>query len=134
MGVSYILDTNIIISLQKGILNEVLPLKTKGISVITEMELRSFPHLNETQIFWLIRFIGSVPVLPLDEKVKETAIMIRSQKKVKLPDAIIAATAIVHHAVLLTNDMNLHTVEGLECQSLAVKQGNCHLPENITAH
>ena len=37
----------------------------------------------------------------------------------KLPDAIIAASAITENAVLLTND-RLHGVEGLECRELAV--------------
>ena len=37
----------------------------------------------------------------------------------KLPDAIIAASAITENTVLLTND-RLHGVEGLECLELAV--------------
>jgi hypothetical protein len=42
---------------------------------------------------------------------------VRFVSGLKLPDAIIAASAI--NAVLLTND-RLHGVEGLECRELAV--------------
>ena len=39
----------------------------------------------------------------------------------KLPDAIIAASAITENTVLLTNDRQLHGVEGLICRELAVR-------------
>ena len=43
--------------------------------------------------------------------VKEETISIRQNRKIKLPDAIIAATAIVHRAELLTNDKGLHNID-----------------------
>ena len=39
-----------------------------------------------------------------------------------LPDAIIAATAICHDAVLVTNDAELYNTPGLQSRGLAVRQ------------
>ena len=112
-----LLDTNIIIYLQKGLLAEDLPTDDYGISVITEMELRSAPSLDEQDRQWLLEFIKDVTVFELTSTVKENAIQIRQNKKVKLPDAIVAATAITHDAELLTNDkglLNLHNLSAKE--------------------
>jgi predicted nucleic acid-binding protein len=43
-------------------------------------------------------------VVPLTEEIEEEAIKIRRDVKLKLPDSIIAATAVKLGAVLLTND------------------------------
>jgi predicted nucleic acid-binding protein len=48
-----------------------------------------------------------VVVSPLDEKVENLAVEIRRHIKLKLPDCIIAATAIALDAVLLSNDTGL---------------------------
>ena len=52
-------------------------------------------------------FIADVTVSPLDEDVEYIAVEIRRTTKIKLPDCIIAATAIVLDAVLITNDPHL---------------------------
>lgn len=108
-----LLDTNIIIYLQKGILAENLPSDDYGISVITEMELRSAPSLGAEDKRWLMQFIKDVTVFDITPAVKENAIQIRQHKKVKLPDAIVAATAMTHDAELLTNDKGLLGLTGI---------------------
>jgi predicted nucleic acid-binding protein len=77
------------------------------------MELRSAQSLTTDEKAWLTRFIRDVKVLDISTSVKENAINIRSTRKVKLPDAIVAATAISHQAELLTNDKGLHKIEGV---------------------
>jgi predicted nucleic acid-binding protein len=52
-------------------------------------------------------FLDDLIVVPLDEAVEQAAIAIRCATSVKLPDCIIAATAIVLDAVLLTDDDQL---------------------------
>jgi predicted nucleic acid-binding protein len=50
--------------------------------------------------------INSVRVLPLDEPVILQTIQLRQQRRIKLPDAIIAATALVHGLPLVTRNVN----------------------------
>lgn len=117
----FILDTNAVIDLHKGLLAQPLPAGTFALSVITEIELRGFPGLTPDQEAVLTRFFAAVPVIGLLDTVKETAIQLRRGQRIKVPDAIIAATAIVCGAVLLTNDQGLTRINGLHCRALAVR-------------
>ncbi|NJO18316.1 MAG: PIN domain-containing protein [Thioploca sp.] len=49
-------------------------------------------------------------------------ITLRRQYRLKLPDAIIAASAIITDALLLTNDSQLHKIPELCWQSLAIQE------------
>jgi len=73
-----------------------------AISVITRMELLAWPKAEQEQLSILNQFINSVVDCGLDEPVILKGIGIRKEYRVKLPDAIIAATALV-------NDLNLVT-------------------------
>lgn len=105
-GRELVVDTNIIILTLGG--NERLADYVEGrklfVSVITEMEALSYPSLSKTERAKVEAYIGRCTVLGLGERVKREAIRIRSQYKVKLPDAIIAATAITLELPLLTAD------------------------------
>ncbi len=61
-------------------------------------------------------FINTATVLPLDEDVTKQAILLRrNYKKIKLGDAIIAATAIVHNLTLIShNTKDFINIEGLK--------------------
>jgi len=115
-----ILDTNIVIYLQKGLLAEKLPPDDYAISVITEMELRSAPSLSADDHEWLMAFMQDVQVLGITSVVKENAIEIRQTKRVKLPDAIVAATTMAHEAELLTNDKGLLGLEGITARAVKI--------------
>ena len=117
----FVLDTNVVIYLQKGDLNESLPPAFYSISIITEMELLSYPMLSDEDINWLHRFIGAVEVIGLTKEVKELAIELRRSHRLRLPDAIVAASALVYDAVLLSNDQQLSRVSGLKLQSVRLK-------------
>lgn len=103
-----LLDTNIVIYLQKGMLLDSLPIAQYAISVITEMELRSYPAITESQEQSLNSLINDIQVIGLTDAIKEQAIKLRKEHLLKLPDAVICATAITEQAVLLTNDKRLH--------------------------
>ncbi len=118
-----VLDTNIVIYLQKGLLVGDLPFGEYLISVITEMELFSFPDLNEHQRIWLRRFVGAMEIVGLDGAVKRRAIALRREHRLKLPDAIIAATAIGRNAVLYSNDRSFAGVPNLKCHELVLAVG-----------
>jgi predicted nucleic acid-binding protein len=59
----------------------------------------------------------------LTQQVKEAAILMRRQTGLRLPDAIVAATAVVLNMELLTNDHHLLRTAGLRATSLPLKQG-----------
>lgn len=122
MGVRAILDTNVVIYLQKGWLAEPLPPGEYLISVITEIELLSFASLDEAQRSALQRLIDALEVVGVDEAVKRCAIALRRDHRLKLPDALIAAAALTRGAVLLTNDSQLANLPGLQSQTLKLRE------------
>ncbi len=79
--------------------------RTIGISVITQIEFLSNPELTTKNKFLFTEFIELVEVYPItkDNKILLLQnIAIRKKYKLKLPDAIIAATAIVNNATLFS--------------------------------
>jgi predicted nucleic acid-binding protein len=74
------------------------------ISVVTKMELLAFPALSATERELIVQFLKTIIVVPLTEAIEAEAIEIRRAFRPKLPDAIIAATAHVLDATLVTGD------------------------------
>lgn len=91
------------------------------ISVVSEMELLSYPLLDEPEQAKIRDFLSVVTVVDLTEKVKTLAIGLRRRHLLKLPDAIVAATALSLGAQLVTNDAKLRSVPGLSAQELKLK-------------
>ncbi len=78
------------------------------------------------------RLINDVQVIGLSDAIKEQAIQLRKHRLLKLPDAIVCATALIEQAVLLTNDTKLHEVAGLQCRSLVLSElGRSRLASNM---
>ncbi|CAK0743041.1 type II toxin-antitoxin system VapC family toxin [Methylovulum psychrotolerans] len=107
---SYLLDTNVLIyyfngDMADGVKNSVSAIMRENfqISVISKMEFLGFPFsLQEKQK--AIQFIKYASVKPLSDEVVQRVIDIRQERRIKLPDAIIAATAIQCAAVLVTRN------------------------------
>ena len=118
----FLIDTNIFILLFNNRLAEPLPRGEIACSVITEMELLSFPALTPSEEALIREMLANVTIYGIEQDVKEEAIRLRRKSRLKLPDAIIAATAICHHAVLVTNDKELQNVPDLRSRRLAVRQ------------
>jgi predicted nucleic acid-binding protein len=77
------------------------------ISVITRIELLSYHLLSEEEAELISRFLDNVTVIPLTAEVEHGAIAFRRVTNRKTPDSIIAATALVLDADLVTADPHL---------------------------
>jgi predicted nucleic acid-binding protein len=111
---SVVLDTNVLIKYINK-LPGFIDIKTRFaeneryISIVTRMELLAFPALSATERDQIMQFLQTVIVVPLTENIEADAIEIRRVFRPKLPDAIIAATARVLNATLVTGDGPLAT-------------------------
>ncbi len=122
MDVARVLDTNVVLYLLRGDLMEALGPADYYVSVITEMELLSFPGLDPAGQVAIEEFLGAVMVVDLTPEIRRAAITLRRRDRLKLPDAIIAATTQVLQATLLTNDEALLRIEGVPAQSLRLRR------------
>ena len=101
----FVIDTNVAIDLTVDKITALY----KGlrlISIVTEMELLAYSRLTPEAEQTRIDFLESTTIIPLDVVVKNEAIRIRrfGSPRLKLPDAIIAASAVILDATLVTND------------------------------
>ncbi len=118
MALRKLLDTNAVLYHLGGQLKEPLPPGEYLISVITEMELLSYPSLDKSSEQQIREFLNEIAVIGLTREVEERAVKLRRQERLKLPDAIVAATALVVDAELLTNDKKFLSVPGLRVREV----------------
>jgi predicted nucleic acid-binding protein len=74
------------------------------ISVITKLELLKYPNISAEEESKIRSFLVKITVLPITESIETETISISRATSLKLPDAIIGATAIALDAELLTRD------------------------------
>ncbi len=118
-GKRYLLDTNAIVALLQGSATLVTLLQNAdwvGISVISQIEFLAFSGLSEDDRQLFEQFLKRVEVINLlasNNLLIEQIIQIRLQYRLKLPDAIIAATAFQAGACLVTADGEFTKVTSL---------------------
>jgi predicted nucleic acid-binding protein len=102
-----IFDNNVLIYLSKYILQPERILKEKiAISVITKIEVLGFAFKNNEEHSLLSDICNELKITPLSDLIVEGTIKLRKNYRIKLPDAIIYATALVENVPLLTNNIN----------------------------
>ena len=115
-GIDYIIDTNILIYILQG--NPKVRYFTQeeglGVSCITQMEVLGKYQISTFEEQIIDRFLNRFYIFEIDAQIKQLAINIKQQKRMKLPDAIIAATAIKNKIVLVTADKDFEKVPNLE--------------------
>ncbi len=118
-GIDYLADTNALIYLLSGnpCMRPYLSAQL-GVSIISEMEELSFPDLEPDEEKTVREYLSCCNPLGLDSGVKEKTIALRRQYRIKLPDAIIAATAITNGLTLLTADKGFSKIEELHAEWL----------------
>lgn len=123
MNGKFLLDTNAVVALLNGNASLTQTLQTAvwvGISVITELEFLSFPGLSPQDEALFQQFKSRIEIVDLqasDNKLLARIIEVRKLSKSKLPDAIIAASAIENGATLLTQDTGFSKIVLLSVQS-----------------
>ena len=110
MEIRLLLDTNAIIALlnqNAQIINVIDTADNIFISIINELEFKSFSNLSLNDVKLFDTFAAKVNVVELlssNNILKNKIVEIRNTYKIKLPDALIAASAIINNAVLITAD------------------------------
>ena len=118
----FLIDTNVFILLFNNVLAEPLPGGELACSIVTEMELLSFPTIAPSDEMSIREMLVGLTIYGIDHQIKEKAIQLRRAYRLKLPDAVIAATAICHEAVLITNDEDLRRIPGFRNRAIPVIQ------------
>ena len=112
MEINYLWDTNTAIYFLQDqfpkqaaeFIDRILVDEQPAISVISEMELLCWDSTDFNDWKILNGFIRNAVIIDLEQEVKHMAISIRRVYKTKLPDAIIAATAIAYKSTLITHN------------------------------
>jgi predicted nucleic acid-binding protein len=109
----YVYDTNIFIyyladepTVNSFFIEEFLNLHEVLISPIIYIELLSFAGLEKEEEQAIRDLLSQFYSVPLLRKIEEQTIQLKRQYKIKLPDAIIAATALHKDAFLVTRNTN----------------------------
>lgn len=118
----YLLDTNAVINFlgasmpdhSMKVMNNIVD-RDSIISIITKMETLGFNFKSEDEQFTMEYFVEGSTVLQINNDIVNKTIDIRKTKKLKLPDAIIAATALVYDLTLITrNTSDFEDIQGLK--------------------
>lgn len=120
---SAVSDSNIALYHLRDELADPLPETDILISVVTEIERLGFQGISVIEETDIRALIASLKVVPLEEAIKEETLRLRRTLRLRLPDAIVLATAVVTGSELLTNDRDFaaKVATVTSCRSLAMK-------------
>jgi len=123
MGIKYLWDTNTAIyylqqqfsPAAEKFMDDLLKEEQPVISAITEIELLCWKTATEKDLEVLHNFINDALVIELEQSIKLKTADIRKNNKIKLPDAIIAATALIYDFTLVTrNTADFKNIQGIK--------------------
>lgn len=108
----YILDTNVVIDYvaERYLPQQLLQLdaivdEALNISIITKIEALGY-NGDSLEMVRMASFIQVATIFSLTDEVAAQTIVLRKARKMKTPDAIIAATALVHGLTLLSRNLS----------------------------
>ncbi|HAH54463.1 MAG TPA: VapC toxin family PIN domain ribonuclease [Flavobacterium sp.] len=115
MKIDFLADTNFLINLHEGkpfiepFLDYVF-----GISFISEIELRGHKNITKNEENALINILKDCFVFNFNDEIKYQTILLKQKYSIKLPDAIIASTAIVFQIPLITSDKGFKQIKEID--------------------
>ena len=114
-GIDFLADTNFLIYLLEGRPEAALFADYSfAVSFITEIELLGQVGLSTDDAKLIRNLLDNCVVIDLSPIIKEKAISLKQIRKIKLPDALIAATAQHFMLTLLTADVGFRGISELD--------------------
>ena len=109
---AYTLDTNAILYYLKddsdtvSLLREIFAHDTPlYVSAITELELFAYPSLDAAEEALIEEVLTTISIIPVDSHIARLASFVRRQYRLKVPDSVIAATAMFAGRTLVTRNI-----------------------------
>jgi len=114
-GRSFLIDTNIALYLLSGnkTIANILDGSQLYISFITQPELLGYKGITSKEQQIIKLFLNECIIIDINEEIKKTTIQIKQKHQIKLPDSIIAATALFIEIPLLTADKEFKKISKL---------------------
>ena len=119
MGEKYLIDTNVLLEYVGGSLPTDAHIFVEkaidqefNISIINRIEILGHEWATKE----LTEFLSLANTYPLTQDIEEQTIHLRKYKKIKLPDAIIVATALTHGLTPISHNIrDFRNINGLIC-------------------
>lgn len=120
---AWLLDTNVVIDAFAGQPAAVKALAKArstsvdwiGFSAMTRLEVLGYRGLSAVDDKGLRELLGQFQEVPISQEIIDEAILVRRQAAIKIPDAVIAATAKLRNAAVVTRNLNdFRKVSGLQ--------------------
>lgn len=112
MGINYLYDTNIFIYYLAGdetvfefFSEAFLNNNYVMTSPIVRIELLCFSDLSDEEVEVIEDLLSQFDSIPISRKIENSTIALKRKHKIKLPDAVIAATSLCQGAVLVTRNV-----------------------------
>lgn len=142
MGQRFLIDTNILVYYFDDQIPEQVDqhvdaifCQSFNISIISKIEYLGWQKYTEEEYKRAVEFLAGAHILSLNETIFNKTIQLRRQKRMKLPDAVIAATCLINDLTLVTrNEEDFKSIDGLTiynpfAESLDITSDDSH-PEN----
>ena len=115
-GSSLLIDTNIALYLLNGdtTIAELLNGRDVHVSFVTELELLGFQDIKEEDRSIIEELLNNCIIVDLNQAIKRITIDLKQKYKLKLPDAIIAATSIYMNLPLISADKDFERISDLQ--------------------
>lgn len=93
-GSDLLLDTNVLLYFVGGKIDaKDLPDGKSAIPFVTELEILSYPGMTSEEEVPIKSLLDEIPIVDINREIKEGTIKLGKLYKLKLPDAIVAASA-----------------------------------------
>jgi len=116
-GIDFFVDTNVLIYTLEGnpaALNIIKYSFSFGVSVISEIELLGKKNISQHEISIIRNLLNDCEIIDLNSTIKEMTIFLKHKYSIKIPDAIIAATAQRFGLPLITADRDFKKIKEVD--------------------